>query len=186
MSIDQSEKCRLKGRKIFLRSPINEDCSEFLTLIKKSTPIYSALNCPIKRKGQFEDYLQRCLADDYFGFLICRNEDNIILGNINLFNIVKRRLQNACIGYYVGVEYARKGYATEALQLVVRFAFQNLKLHRIEANIQPQNTASLSLIKRCGFSCEGYSPRYLKIGAKWCDHERWAILREDWGKICRK
>ena len=69
---------------------------------------------------------------------------------------------------------------TEALQLMLRPAFKCLKLHGIEANIQPKNIASIALVKRSGFTLEGYSRRYLKIGGKWQDHERWAILSEDW------
>jgi len=69
---------------------------------------------------------------------------------------------------------------TEALQLVLRHAFTKLELHRLEANIQPGNTASIALAKRCGFELEGYSPRYLKVGGRWRDHERWAIRAETW------
>jgi ribosomal-protein-alanine N-acetyltransferase len=53
-------------------------------------------------------------------------------------------------------------------------------LHRLEANIQPGNRASLRLVRRLGFKREGYSRRYLKIRGRWCDHERWAILAEEW------
>ena len=69
---------------------------------------------------------------------------------------------------------------TEALQLVLREAFTKLGLHRLEANIQPGNTASIALAKRCGFELEGFSPRYLKVGGRWRDHERWAIRAETW------
>jgi ribosomal-protein-alanine N-acetyltransferase len=62
------------------------------------------------------------------------------------------------------------------LRAVVRHAFAKLKLHRLEANIRPINVASVALVKAGGFSKEGYSPRYLKIGGRWRDHERWAIL----------
>jgi ribosomal-protein-alanine N-acetyltransferase len=62
------------------------------------------------------------------------------------------------------------------LRAVVRHAFAKLKLHRLEANIQPTNVASIALVQACGFTKEGYSPRYLKIGGRWRDHERWAIL----------
>ena len=62
--------------------------------------------------------------------------------------------------------------ASRALQ----HAFKSMKLHRLEANIQPGNAASIALVRSCGFSKEGYSPRYLKIGGRWRDHERWAIL----------
>lgn len=74
---------------------------------------------------------------------------------------------------------------TEAIQLVLSYAFNDLKLHRIEANIQPHNTASLALVKRAGFTNEGYSRRYLKICGRWQDHERWAILAEDWRAMRR-
>jgi len=69
---------------------------------------------------------------------------------------------------------------TEALQLMLRYAFEKLKLHRLEANIQPVNVASIALVKRAGFSREGFSRRYLKVCGRWRDHERWAIIAEDW------
>jgi ribosomal-protein-alanine N-acetyltransferase len=69
---------------------------------------------------------------------------------------------------------------TEAVNLALRHAFKNLKLHRIEANVQPENFPSIAVLKRCGFSKEGFSRRYLKIKGKWRDHERWAIIKEDW------
>lgn len=69
---------------------------------------------------------------------------------------------------------------TDALQLALRYAFKNLKLHRIEANIQPENDDSKRLAARAGFRLEGFSPRYLKVVGRWRDHERWAISREDW------
>lgn len=69
---------------------------------------------------------------------------------------------------------------TEALRLMLEHAFKELRLHRVEANVQPQNVSSIALIKRAGFVREGYSRRYLKIGGRWRDHERWAILSEDW------
>jgi len=72
-----------------------------------------------------------------------------------------------------------------AMPLVLRFVFGTLKLHRVEANIQPTNAASLAVVKRAGFKKEGYSPRYLKIGGRWRDHERWTMTVEDW-KVLRR
>ena len=95
---------------------------------------------------------------------------------INLNEIVRGAFQSAYLGYYIGTPYAGQGYMMEALKLVIEYAFNELRLHRLEANIQPQNAASLALVKRCGFRKEGFSPRYLKIDGDWRDHERWAIL----------
>ncbi len=61
---------------------------------------------------------------------------------------------------------------TEAVEILLRFAFKNLKLHRIEANVQPQNAASIAVLQRTNFTKEGFSPKYLKIGGRWRDHER--------------
>jgi ribosomal-protein-alanine N-acetyltransferase len=84
------------------------------------------------------------------------------------------------LGYYAIVPFAGQGLMREGLQLMLQYAFQELQLHRIEANIQPENTASIALVKQCGFSKEGFSKRYLKIGGDWRDHERWALGVEDW------
>ncbi len=80
---------------------------------------------------------------------------------------------------YIGAKHADQGYMTEALRLALRYAFDLLKLHRLEANIQPGNVASIALVKRAGFNREGYSRRYLKVCGRWRDHERWAIIAED-------
>jgi ribosomal-protein-alanine N-acetyltransferase len=69
---------------------------------------------------------------------------------------------------------------TEGLRRMLGHAFEQLKLHRVEANVQPHNLSSIALVKRAGFVREGFSRRYLKIGGRWRDHERWAILSEDW------
>jgi ribosomal-protein-alanine N-acetyltransferase len=102
------------------------------------------------------------------------------VGSINLSQIFLGSFRNAYLGYYVGAQYSGQGYMTEAFQLMLRYAFDKLKLHRLEANIQPQNVASIALVKRAGFVREGYSRRYLKISGRWRDHERWAIIVEDW------
>jgi ribosomal-protein-alanine N-acetyltransferase len=112
--------------------------------------------------------------------------DSRIIGAIIISQIFLGGFRSAYLGYYVGAQYAGQGYMTEALQLMLQHAFRKLKLHRLEANIQPDNTASLALIKRAGFVREGYSRHYLKIGGRWRDHERWAILAEDWRAAARR
>jgi ribosomal-protein-alanine N-acetyltransferase len=112
--------------------------------------------------------------------LVCRRSDGAIAGVVNLNEIVRGAFQSAYLGYYGFVPHAGQGYMVEGLGLVLRHAFRRLGLHRLEANIQPGNRASRALVRGLGFRREGFSPRYLKIGECWRDHERWAIVREAW------
>lgn len=98
------------------------------------------------------------------------------MGYVEITQIVRGLFCSAYLGYYAFAEHARQGLMAEGLQQVVRLAFTKLKLHRLEANIQPENLASIALVRSCGFHKEGHSPRYLKIRGRWRDHERWAIL----------
>ena len=113
-------------------------------------------------------------------FVICRNSDDTIVGLINLSQIFRKSFQNAYLGYQLFAGFTGEGYMTEAVVKVLRFAFVDQKLHRVEANVQPHNQPSINVLKRCGFTKEGYSQKYLKVGGRWRDHERWAIIREDW------
>ena len=85
---------------------------------------------------------------------------------------------SAYLGYYAGATFMGQGYMSEGLRLVLRHAFGALGLHRLEANIQPKNRASIHLVRRAGFRREGFSSRYLKVLGRWRDHERWAITAE--------
>jgi len=107
--------------------------------------------------------------------LVCERESNRIVGVINITNIVLGVFRSGYLGFYAFAGFERRGLMYEGLRTAVRYAFDKLKLHRLEANIQPGNAASIALVKSCGFSKEGYSPRYLKIAGRWRDHERWAI-----------
>ena len=68
----------------------------------------------------------------------------------------------------------------QGIRLAVSHAFYNLGLHRVEANIQPENITSIHLVQRLGFTKEGFSRRYLKVNGEWRDHERWALTSENW------
>ncbi len=115
-------------------------------------------------------------------FLVClpmkAGGDDQIAGVFNLSQIVMSNFRSAYLGYYVFAGYERQGLMREGLRQLVRHAFGPLKLHRLEANIQPGNEASIALVKACGFQQEGFSPRYLKINHRWRDHERWAIVAD--------
>src|SRR5262252_3650597 len=148
---------------------------EFLALNQASKELHRGFASPPLKPAEFTSFLKRSRRADCACFLICRIEDSRIVGSINLSQIFLGGFRSAYMGYYIGAEFARRGYMTEAVQLMLTFAFLKIKLHRIEANIQTENQASIALIKRAGFIREGYSRRYLKICGRWRDHERWAI-----------
>ncbi len=174
------QKALATGSTVYIRAPERADTDEFIDMNRASIRFYRGLASPILTPQRFVDFLTRCQRDDFEGFLVCENDRDAIVGSINLSQIFRGGFQSAYIGYQVGAPFARLGYMTEALQLVLKYAFDTMKLHRIEANIQPHNVASIALVKRVGFSKEGYSRRYLKICGRWRDHERWAIVAEDW------
>ena len=110
----------------------------------------------------------------------CRREDDGLVGVFDLSQIFRGIMQSAYLGYYALAPYARQGYMRDGMDLMLRYAFTTLRLHRVESNIQPANKRSIGLVRRAGFVREGYSRRYLKIDGRWRDHERWALLVENW------
>jgi ribosomal-protein-alanine N-acetyltransferase len=180
MNSTKPKRAVIIGKRVFLRLPMKNDASEFIALNRESVHFHRGLVSPPTRPEQFTTFLKRCHRVDSVCLLICRVQDGAIIGSITLSQIFLGGFRNAYIGYYVSASYARRGYMTEALQLMLRYAFVKLKLHRLEANIQPSNVASIALVKRAGFNREGFSRRYLKVCGRWQDHERWAIIVEDW------
>lgn len=168
--------------RVFLRSPAASDRDEFISLMRTSRSFHRPWATAPTDEERFAAYLTDSRRPDFEAMLVCRCEDLAILGFFNLSQIVRRTLQSAYLGYAVGKPYAGQGYMREGIELVLRRAFTELRLHRIEANIQPGNHASIALARGAGFAREGFSPRYLKIGGRWRDHERWAILAEEWGR----
>ena len=100
------------------------------------------------------------------------------MGVINLNNVVRGSFLNASLGYYVGAPYLGNGYMSQGLELLKRYAFNTMNLHRLEANIQPNNTRSIALVQRAGFTLEGLSEKFLFINGKWRDHERWSCVAD--------
>lgn len=99
-----------------------------------------------------------------------------LAGCFRLSQIAMGNFRSAYLGYWAVAAHAGQGHMARGLRLLVGQAFGPLGLSRLEANIQPDNHASVALVKRAGFRLEGFSPRYLKINGRWRDHERWALL----------
>ncbi len=165
---------------MYLRPPAESDRDEFIALMRASRAFHRPWATAPTDDERFDAYLADARRPDFEAMLVCRHEDLAIIGFFNLSQIERGALQSAYLGYAVGKRYAGQGYMREAIELVLLHAFLTMRLHRIEANIQPGNHASIALARGVGFQREGFSPRYLKISGRWRDHERWALLADDW------
>lgn len=108
-----------------------------------------------------------------------KDDPEMMIGHASLSNVVRGSFQSCHLGYSQDVDACGKGYMTEALSAILKFAFTEAALHRVEANVVPANQASLAVLARLGFRQEGKAKRYLKINGDWEDHIRFAILKEE-------
>ena len=162
--------------RIRLRTPVHADEPAFTKGVRRSRCIHHPWVSPPDSPEAFRAYLERLEQPRNHAFLVCRSDTDEIAGVVNITNVVLGPFCSGYLSYYVFSGHERQGFMREGLQAAVRSAFKELGLHRLEANIQPGNEASIALVRSIGFSKEGYSPRYLKIGGQWRDHERWAIV----------
>jgi ribosomal-protein-alanine N-acetyltransferase len=169
-----------EGDTVYLFEPSRDTAEDFLAMTTASQGFHNPWVFPAVDQRRYRGYLDRLADGRAFGFFIGRLEDDAFLGVININDVIFGGFRSGTLGYYIGADYARRGYMSEALSLVLDRAFTELKLHRIESNIQPGNTASLALVRRLGFRKEGFSPSFLQIDGVWRDHERWAMLAEEW------
>lgn len=162
-----------------IREPILDDENKFILAMQRSQILHQPWVASPKTADEFQNYFQRSRQSNQKSFLVL-NQTEDITGVFNINEIVRGFFQNAYLGFYAVADYAGQGYMSAGLNLVLKHVLEEMTLHRLEANIQPSNALSISLVKNNGFRQEGYSPNYLKINDKWCDHERWAITYEDW------
>jgi RimJ/RimL family protein N-acetyltransferase len=167
---------------IKIREPQLEDQSAFIAAMKNSESLHFPwVNAPNTPEA-FESYLARSQDPRHKSFLVL-SEEGDIAGVFNLNEIVRGAFQSAYLGFYAVQGYAGKGVMSAGLKQVLARAFHEMGLHRLEANIQPDNSRSINLVTNNGFKKEGFSPRYLKINGQWRDHERWAMTYEDFQNI---
>ncbi|WP_404962317.1 GNAT family N-acetyltransferase [Streptomyces sp. 147326] len=169
----------LQGPRVAMRHVCREDYEERAALARDSVKMLQRwLGAREQTKEAFDSYLARLEQPTHEGFVVCLRSTGEIVGGVNINNIVRGTLQSGCLGYTAYTSTAGHGYMTEGLRLVLQHAFDKLELHRLEANIQPDNIPSLNLVKRLGFQREGYSVAFQFINGAWRDHERWAITAE--------
>lgn len=167
-----------RDRRVHIRPIQLADEAEFLQEVHASRAFHRPWSYPPATPEAFREHVGSGGVSDE-RLVVCRDVDGAIVGSFGLSQIVHGRFRNAYLGYYAFEPFAGQGYMREGLGLVLRHAFDDLRLHRVQANIQPGNERSIALVRGAGFRHEGLALRYLKIGGRWRDHEQWAITVED-------
>jgi ribosomal-protein-alanine N-acetyltransferase len=165
---------------IALSSPSPADADEFIAAVRASRQALLPWVDPADTAERFASYLARAARDEHACYLVRHVSCGSLVGFANIGNIVHGPLRSGYLGYGGFSSHAGRGLMAAGVGAVVGAGFRSLGLHRLEANIQPDNARSIALVRRLGFRREGFSPRYLMVDGEWRDHERWAVLAEDW------
>lgn len=162
-----------------LERPAPGHMHAFLDAVARSRALHRHWVAPPDTPAAYRAYLQRTRDGNCAGHLVFDADDELV-GAVNIGEILRGAFQSGQLGYYVFAPHAGRGLMRQAVRQVVTRAFRDYGLHRLEADVQPDNAASRALVRELGFRLEGYSPRYLKIAGRWRDHERWAITAGEW------
>jgi len=175
---------RLQGRAVYLRPPAPRDHKSWAALRAQSRAFLEPWEATwpehdLSRaafRARLGAYAREVALGEAYPFFIFRRADDTLLGAIRLFHVRRGVAQSGTIGYWLGQPFARQGHMADAVETLIRFAFQGLGLHRLEAACMPENNASASLLTKCGFSEEGFARAYLKINGAWRDHRLFGLV----------
>jgi ribosomal-protein-alanine N-acetyltransferase len=175
----------IKGQNVLLRPPqmsdheewaaLREESRDFLTPWEPIWPADDLTRAAFRRR--LKRYAEDQRTDQAYAFLIFRTDHNALVGGVTVANLRRGVAQAGSIGYWVGARYARQGFMSAAMRALMPFAFDSLRLHRLEAACIPNNAASVRLLEKSGFTREGYAREYLCINGIWADHLLYARLR---------
>lgn len=178
---------RLEGERIYLRPMRGKDwrawarlrfsSEHFLVPWEPTWPPDALTRGSYRRRLKLQNQASRQGVG--YTLHIFRRDDNVLIGAVTVGQIRRGVAQSCTLGYWIGEPFARQGYMTEAIALVLRFAFRELGLHRVEAACLPSNEPSQRLLRRLGFQEEGLARQYLRINGEWRDHLLFARLAED-------
>ena len=176
-----------RGRGLLLRAPeisdypqwsaLREQSRTFLTPWEPIWPTDDLTRAGFRRR--LKRYTEDILEDRAYPFVIVREQDDALIGAVTLANVRRGIVQSGTVGYWIGQPFARQGYMTAALRVLLPTLFGELNLHRVEAACIPANTASARVLEKCGFAREGLARRYLCINGVWQDHYLYGLLDDD-------
>jgi len=147
---------------------LRETSRAFLTPWEPTWPLDDLTRGAFRRR--LKRYAEDLRCDQAYSFFLFRKSDNVLVGGLTLANVRRGVAQAGSLGYWMGAPYARQGHMSAAVHAIVPFAFDTLRLHRLEAACIPTNVASVRLLERTGFMREGYARQYLCINGMWQDH----------------
>lgn len=172
------------GQHIYLRYLEEADVGELVRLQNQNRAFFE-LYATTRREDFYseESQLNRIKKsiemkeeDKQYTFGIYLIETNELIGVIDLTEVVRGPMQACWLGYFLDRAQNGRGYTTEAVRLIVDFAFRTLKLHRIEAGVMPHNLGSIKVLEKSGFEREGLSKKNVQINGKWEDHLHFAVV----------
>ncbi|UOQ42823.1 GNAT family N-acetyltransferase [Halobacillus salinarum] len=177
----------LKGERVYLCPFEVHDASSRLELQRDNREFFETYSMMRsedyytyeKQRELINQFAEEMKRDNEYHFGIFTSIDEKLVGTINLFQVIRGSLQSAFIGYFISKKHNGLGYATEAVKLIVDYSFNQLELHRIEAGVIPQNTASIRVLEKAGFHKEGISRKNVKINGRWEDHQVLALINPD-------
>jgi ribosomal-protein-alanine N-acetyltransferase len=169
----------LVGPRTLLRPLRASDEAAWIEAVLASRELHHPWSAPASTPEAFRTRLAQ-VGDRLQTLLLVDRETGRPAAGFTFSEIVRGCFRSAYLGYSALRPFAGTGRTSEGLELALQWGFEQLELHRIEANIQPGNEASVRMVERAGFELEGLSKGYLRIDGQWRDHERWAIREEIW------
>lgn len=161
-----------------LTEPGPDDAEAFLEAVARSHELHAGWVSPPRTPADYQAFLD-AIGDRLQRYLIRLTDGGEPVMLVTASEIVRGAFRSCYLGYYAFEPHTGRGLATAALGMVLEHLFDVVDLHRVEANIRPGNTRSIALVRRLGFTREGYSRDYLFLDGAWRDHERWALLATD-------
>ena len=168
----------LQPSRVLLRPVRRGDAIELIAANRENVDYHAPWSTAFTDPAGFDYWFGRTVAAPNVALVAREAASGALVGVVNLNEIVMGVLRGSYVGYWGYAATGGRGLMTDALRAAVRYAFDELGLHRLEANVQPGNARSIALVRRAGFTREGFSPRYLFLDGAWRDHERWALLAD--------
>lgn len=191
---DAMPRVTLAGPSVTLTTPQLEHCKQWIEVRARNQTMLTPLEPVWPKNALTPDFYAKRLKrqarewaqDSAYPFLIFENGSHDMIGGININHVCRGAAQYASLGYWLCQNYQRKGYMSEALQIICRFSFEKISLHRLNAAVLPDNQRSINLLIRNGFTEEGRAEKYIKIHGRWRDHILFGLPIEAWADNNKK